>query len=386
MYLIIAWAVCVTFPAVQHLILTREYQKHPELPWYERARLLWPSQVNLSWNMLALPIVFTFAPKVASEPPEYIIYPFFVWFSCYIATAYSGRFCRVRALKERFKFLDATKRWLVESSFIGPYYLIAIVSFSFSESEWTGRSTYQAFAVAVGYIALSTGGLFYLLEWFGWIKNAPEAVQTLMNNIAVNSKIPAPRTMVYAGIYAGAYAYPFNRWILFSDRVLKELDLDLLAAVGRHEMAHLTERWWVAGARFIAVPYLMVIAMARPISGSYGFLSWALIFAVIAATVKTLEKTWRNMEVRADAEASKGDISEREYSRALEKLYEINLIPMVLGGKETHPDLYDRLINLGAAPEYPRPKEPDTSRAGILLLVASAVAAGIVIWRPALGW
>ena len=46
------------------------------------------------------------------------------------------------------------------------------------------------------------------------------------------------------------------------------------------------------------------------------------------------------------------------YARALEKIYEANLLPVVLREKRVHPDLYDRLVAAGATPAYARPKPP----------------------------
>jgi hypothetical protein len=66
------------------------------------------------------------------------------------------------------------------------------------------------------------------------------------------------------------------------------------------------------------------------------------------------------MEVRADrlGREHEGEI-QGTYARALEKMYEANLLPVVMRGKgPIHPHLYDRLTAAGAPPPYPRPKPP----------------------------
>jgi hypothetical protein len=72
-----------------------------------------------------------------------------------------------------------------------------------------------------------------------------------------------------------------------------------------------------------------------------------------------LGKLARRMEVRADAAATQNQASEGVYARALERLYQVSHIPVVMPGKrKVHPHLYDRMIAAGVTPEYPRPTPP----------------------------
>lgn len=65
------------------------------------------------------------------------------------------------------------------------------------------------------------------------------------------------------------------------------------------------------------------------------------------------------MEERSDelGHAHEGETA-GTYARALEKLYEANLMPVVGPAKEVHPHLYDRMIAAGVTPDYPRPTPP----------------------------
>ncbi len=55
------------------------------------------------------------------------------------------------------------------------------------------------------------------------------------------------------------------------------------------------------------------------------------------------------------------------YARGLEKIYEANLIPVVLHPKRhPHPDLFDRLAAAGVPPAYDRPAPPPRDRLAAL--------------------
>ena len=54
------------------------------------------------------------------------------------------------------------------------------------------------------------------------------------------------------------------------------------------------------------------------------------------------------------------------YANALQKIYATNLAPMVvLKRNHSHPELYDRMVEAGAPPDYPRPLPPALGRCGL---------------------
>ena len=84
------------------------------------------------------------------------------------------------------------------------------------------------------------------------------------------------------------------------------------------------------------------------------------------------------MEIRAGAMGATAWRPRPGRVLPLEKIYEANLVPVVLGAKRTtHPELYDRLVAAGVTPEYYRPEAPPGGprQAGMLVLFVGAVAA-----------
>jgi hypothetical protein len=104
-------------------------------------------------------------------------------------------------------------------------------------------------------------------------------------------------------------------------------------------------------------------------------LALAVLFRNVAA----------RMEKRAD-EVAHTAVSPARYARALERLYEANLVPAVLSKKaaKPHPHLYDRVLAAGVTPGYPRPEPPSSRRFEaalvlpiVWLVFASAMLAGL---------
>ena len=131
------------------------------------------------------------------------------------------------------------------------------------------------------------------------------------------------------------------------------------------ELAHLREPrrlvWARASRHFLIGVYAaLVAASARPLPGSFGPL--ALMWGMLGATILLIvgltlsNRLSLKMEHRADAQATESQVSPGVYARALEKLYQANLVPAVLRSKRmTHPHLYDRMIQAGVTPDYARP-------------------------------
>ena len=106
---------------------------------------------------------------------------------------------------------------------------------------------------------------------------------------------------------------------------------------------------------------------------------WVYILALVLFT-----RLYRRMEVRADAAARACEAAPGTYARALERIHEANRVPIVIASrKHKYPELYDRLVEAGAPPDYPRPVPPPRGPlyAGLLILVLAATAECLaLIW------
>ena len=113
----------------------------------------------------------------------------------------------------------------------------------------------------------------------------------------------------------------------------------------------------------------------------------AIVWAALALLALVLsQRMARRMEVRADSCAAENAADQATYARALERIYQINLIPAVMSGRRRiHPHLYDRMLAVGVTPDYPRPMPPRRFTAAtwiqlaLLFLLAMHVHSSVTI-------
>jgi hypothetical protein len=127
-------------------------------------------------------------------------------------------------------------------------------------------------------------------------------------------------------------------------------------------------------ASFFWFPFLFY----RPAGYAIGAGGPILLGMAAVLVLGAAKRLGRRMEVRADKVAQAGEQDEGIYARALERVYQENLIPAVMPGKRhIHPHLYDRLLAAGAIPSYPRPKA--AARCSWTTILTSGVSIGLVI-------
>lgn len=245
----------------------------------------------------------------------------------------------------------------------------------------------DCFAILIVLIALAW--VTRVSSWFatavGLFVPAPERVLKIAHEISAKMKIPYRRILLIRSPRAHAFAFPGQNLIVFTQRLLDLLTDAEVAAVCAHEMAHLSESRGMRLCRYIGSKAFLPWIFVSPLFNRFG--PWALLF-LVAITVSCLRlSAWisRKLEVRADclAKATEGELG--VYARALARLYEDNLVPAVLAGKQRHPDLYDRLLAAGLTPNFPRPS-PARSMAwhGRLLAGLAGLLAVLAILIPAL--
>jgi Zn-dependent protease with chaperone function len=152
-----------------------------------------------------------------------------------------------------------------------------------------------------------------------------------------------------------------TRDIIFSEGLLSTHPEEEIAAIGAHELAHLTEPRHVHRARLMIALGWFPLIFVRPAVHLFGPIAVTLLLLPIVLLPIYVRRLARQMEVRADSVASGNEQAVGAYARALERLYRNNHIPAVMASKRrAHPDLYDRLLAAGITPHYPRPKAPRT--------------------------
>lgn len=173
---------------------------------------------------------------------------------------------------------------------------------------------------------------------------------------------------------ANALALPACGRLVFTQGTLDATSPDEQDAIADHELGHLNEPPSVVRARVGLSLVVTPLVALGPLGRHDSMAAVGLVLGVVVL-LSLGRRLQTRMEERADAHAHEGDPT--VYARALERLYEHNKVPAVLG-KAPHPDLYDRLVSAGVAPEWPRPAPPPKWRprlavAGAIFLVGLTV-------------
>lgn len=381
----------------------------PNTPWMDRARAAFPVRrctfTCVVVSTVCSPIGTLFVSSSLFALPR-------LWLAAMVASAaFAGTFrvrlqSEERILRRRIgagRALRSTLSWFVLTR-----WPIGAVAFAWAVvlSEPGESHGLVLGAILVVYVAGVLGGSVRFARLVGLARPASPRLAPIIDRAAAEwTATPSmragrriarlhirPRVFEAPVVHANALALPLANTLVFTEGALSVLSDDEIGAIAAHELGHLTESHGVGVLRALPGVLLVLAAAAeRPLAsafaslGTIGYLAAvlaALLPVVLFARILVRPLASR-MEKRADAVAHLHEDAEGLYARALERIYEANLVPVVMGLKRAiHPDLYDRLVASGAPPAYPRPPPPD-KRAIRTFLALATVLLGLCAAAPA---
>ena len=244
--------------------------------------------------------------------------------------------------------------------------------------DWRAWSLAGLFVLV--FVLWCWGGLLWFGRQLGLLIPPTERLMRLVSQTATRVGVPVRGVWLLRSAYSLAFALPYTGDLLFTDRLLARHPDDEISAVCAHEIGHLSEpRLIVLGRVFLNLAWLLPWVFFKPVMHAFEFPGVFVIALLSFAILLGNRGISRRLEKRADKIAHLNEGESGAYARALVRLYEDNLIPAVLARRtRSHPDLYDRLLSLGAQPDFARPK-PATSNAvavfALLFLLALLVGA-----------
>jgi len=280
---------------------------------------------------------------------------------------------------------------LVSAVLMLPHLILALSIAPWIRAPFDGIDALLVGATALLFACIAGGGALSVLGWLGRLHPAPAKLLRAVREAAASLGVPEPRVEVVDWNIANAFAFPLAGRIAFTRPCVDRLTEAELAAIAGHELGHLGEPLAVrvarAGVVFALLPLAGVIAVLEH-AGPGGAIA---LLAFVIALLLLFRGVAAQMERRADRVAHAGEYTRGSYARALERLYELNLMPAVAAGRPIHPHLYDRMLAAGVEPEYPRPDPPSARRLRAALVVSIAwlvttatVLAGVpILWRAA---
>jgi Zn-dependent protease with chaperone function len=361
----------------------RAFERLPcEAHWTERARLAMPARRRVAAAAATFAVLSAFLPAGGpiSLPPAplhaALNFVLQLGAAAWAALSVERRLVPAPSLRERIRSLLA---WTLV---LYPHLLAAIlIAYVEARSSPASPGLVVAAALAVTWLAL--GGGFRIGRALGLVARAPERLARALERARDGSAGEPPALVELPIVAANAYAFPLLGAVGVTTGALRALDDEQLAAVLRHELAHLAEGRATKGLRALNTALLPVAVVVAPTLASlhHGLPAVALVWGVLLLFVAT-RRLQQRLETRADQAAH---VDAPAYARALEDLHRESLVPATLGRRASHPDLYDRLVAAGAPPAWPRPSPPPRGR-GWAIAMTLLVAGGTVAATTARHW
>lgn len=338
-----------------HLLL-RRWRKATSLHWTEQARILYPISTTAKTNLWFIPALITMACE--------ILWPDRVYWGIDAIAAWIGNYLSNYPY-EKSLFPQFTFRSWISSSILAwglrfYFYGLLVLAGLIMPPDF-GWITWIIFVLAFIHILLIAHGS--VVVWFycktGSFKQPDERTLRIVTEAAKQSNTVFRHVWIFDSPISYGAAMIGTKDLLFSNSLVEYLSDDELSSICHHEFAHLGELLSVKIRRFSAYLSFLPLVLAIPMVHRYSMTGLALLLLPFLIIVWISNRLSRKMEVRADSIASSKQVSEGVYARALEKLYRNNHTPVVMSRKDLpHPHLYDRMINAGLTPDYPRPKPP----------------------------
>jgi len=326
--------------------------------WTERARLLWTARRTLIWVSLAcasLGISFLTESRVALPP--------YVTIAVIVAGVMLGSFPSSSEIEPRYAFGVWLRQtlWQLVVQFgllaIGVGLLTSMPQVMSSAAWW--RTGFGLVAV----------GLILSGAWLPLVMRTKHSsadltrMQQRLEEIAARATASTGVRPRYVWIgrtpMPNAFALPFINAVVFTSRCMEELDDEECLAIMLHEYEHLQESWGVRLTRLLGAMNLFSFIFVTPMMHKWDASGLLILVAVFLVINRATVMLRRRMEHRADDSAIGHVEHSAVYARALEKIYRAGQLPAVMPGKQmVHPNLYDRMLQAGVTPDYPRPAPP----------------------------
>ena len=362
--------------------------------WVERARLAWPARRLGRIAPLIIAFLLLIALKRDGRRVDLIpaIATNFLIVVAALIGGLQGAINWERRLNPAWAITPRPARgaWVFWLAMVGPLLVLGFALFALAPARWDARA-WALLAVGTVAVGVYMGwGWRRLMRWNGILRPAGDRFREIATRSAEQTGIELRSIEQAALPMANAFAFVHDQGIGVTDSALAILDDAELGAVCAHELAHLGEPVWVRATRlsfgFFWGLLVASLGLFQPMVESLD--PQAVLFIVsfglaglLVANGAFLRLAHR-LEVRADAQARPAEEARGAYGRALAKIYEMNLVPVVMGAKRrTHPELYDRLVAAGVNPDYPRPAAPPRVPwwAGLLALILSSIVGGFVV-------
>lgn len=322
--------------------------------WTERARLLWPARQGVGLHVGLLPVVIIIWQLALLENPPH-------WAAAY-AVSFTGAMLASHAMSREIFPVAERRDWRGEllGAMLLQYWTVAmiIIGVVFIPAEMNAAAWAGA-AILVGLILWhACGGWLQLAAECGLATPAEAELHELVNRRAIQAGVEVRAVWILKGQMANAFALPITREVLFTERAVQTHPPEELAAITAHELGHFAESKGVLLLRVAGALWYLPLIFLSPLVHRFGFHGFLGVLVAGVGVVALMKRLSHRLEIKADQVACESAEDKINFARALERMHEVNQVPAVFPGRQTHPHLYDRMLAAGVTPDYPRPAEP----------------------------
>ncbi len=321
--------------------------------WTEQARLFHPVRVAAIANTWTIPAALTsgFVLLWPENPTPWSLVAFAAALGTTIGTVPMDRevFARI-PLKSLWR--QAAFTWSLRIGIVLAF--LAAMTAMPNDFGWEVAAIFVL--TVASYVVWVHSGIIWFGRATGLFAPATDRLQKLAEETASKMNIHFREVLIVRISTAQAFALPGSRRLLFTDRLLELCSDEEVAAICAHELAHLGESKAVRLMRFLRSLVFVPLLLLKPLMNSFGAIPVVALTLIMVLVPRLWLKISRKLEARADQIAKVNESESGSYARALEKVYQDGLVPAVMAPRrQTHPNLYDRMLAAGLTPGFPRP-------------------------------
>ncbi|MDH3200804.1 MAG: M48 family metallopeptidase [Myxococcales bacterium] len=367
-------AAVVSFLAVRLAVLPtpRQAWSTETMHWSERARALYPSRRATRALKLIAPVVFAVICWSAAGE----LLPLSRWamglagFVTSYASVHAAGFLNERRIRPGLTVAQYARTVLFTLFVLVWLLLPGALVFALAGEELNTRWVVACLIGLVVAMAMQRLGVLRAAAFVRLAGDADERLRGIMERASQKAGIHPKWVGILPLPLANAFAQPIHRQVVFTSGALEAMDDGEIEAIALHELGHLDQARSFEQARTIGTVLLLTLGGSRPVFAELGLTGFLPLMALVFVIALWSGRRQRRGEESADRHAHEHVEDPAEYAMALEKIYEINLVPAVLGHKlATHPDLYDRQQAVGYTPTYARPDRPSGMRKLVAMLI-----------------
>jgi len=319
--------------------------------WTERARLGFPvMSVLMSWVILATLLAGSaWLLWLGRLTPVYVGLP--ATLAVLVVTSMSARRAMHFVAPSRPRVTPRGLLFLLLKRFSS---VLLFASLWVMPLSFGWRTWFLLFALALVFVLGVFGLWIRLATVLRLARPLDAALQAQLNEGARALGVPEVDGIVVPIPVVNAFAEVPGRMILITESLLAHLNAEECALVIRQELLLFRARRSALAFRILGALVHLPLALLFPIQAHLGELAVLAVMASVVFAILAL----RVAEGRVDA-AREAPPTGAVYARVLEKIHALNGVPAVLRAPVPgHLSLYERMVQAGVEPTFPRPAPP----------------------------